>query len=114
LLLDQAREARSGVHFTGGSWENNDKVDEFYRAPISAGAGDNISPRARMEYYPGYYAAEVFHPDGYSFEVVQRAKEFHIAKVVVAHRSNVFSLWERWLCLWRQHAVEGRLSSSIP
>jgi len=25
-----------------------------------------------VEYYPGYYAADVFDPDGYSFEVVHR------------------------------------------
>jgi predicted lactoylglutathione lyase len=53
--------------------ENNKKVDEFYRAAISAGARDNISPRARIEYYPGYYAADVFDPDGYSFEVVHKS-----------------------------------------
>jgi predicted lactoylglutathione lyase len=53
--------------------ENNKKVDEFYRAAISAGARDNISPRARIEYYPGYCAADVFDPDGYSFEVVHKS-----------------------------------------
>ena len=47
--------------------------DEFYRAAISAGARDNISPRARLEYYPGYYAADIFDPDGYSFEVVHKS-----------------------------------------
>ena len=52
--------------------KNNDKVDEFYRAAISAGARDNISPRARVEYYPGYYAADVFDRDGYSFEAVHK------------------------------------------
>jgi hypothetical protein len=26
-----------------------------------------------MEYYPGYYAADVFDPDGYSFEVVHKS-----------------------------------------
>jgi len=31
------------------------------------------SPRARVEYYPGYYAADVFDPDGYSFEVVHKS-----------------------------------------
>jgi len=25
-----------------------------------------------VEYYPGYYAADVFDPDGYSFEVVHK------------------------------------------
>ena len=53
--------------------EDEDKVDEFYRAAMSAGARDNISPRARLEYYPGYYAADVFDPDGYSFEVVHKS-----------------------------------------
>ena len=28
-----------------------------------------------MEYYPGYYAADVFDPDGYSFEVVHKASD---------------------------------------
>ena len=54
--------------------ENENKVDEFYKAAMSAGARDNISPRARMEYYPGYYAADVFDPDGYSFEVVHKSE----------------------------------------
>jgi predicted lactoylglutathione lyase len=49
------------------------EVDEFYKAAILAGARDNISPRARLEYYPGYYAADVFDPDGYSFEVVHKS-----------------------------------------
>ena len=38
--------------------ENKKAVDAFYKAAI-AGAKDNISPRARLEYYPGYYAADV-------------------------------------------------------
>jgi len=49
--------------------ENNDKVDAFYKAAIAAGAKDNISPRSRVE----YYAADVFAPDGYSFEVVHKS-----------------------------------------
>jgi catechol 2,3-dioxygenase-like lactoylglutathione lyase family enzyme len=53
--------------------EDNHQVDEFYKAAILAGAKDNISPRARLEYYPGYYAADVFDPDGYSFEVVHKS-----------------------------------------
>jgi catechol 2,3-dioxygenase-like lactoylglutathione lyase family enzyme len=71
-LLDQAREAWSSVHSLGVHGQNNGKVDEFYRAAISAGAKDNISPRARVEYYAGYYAADIFDPDGYSFEVVHK------------------------------------------
>jgi hypothetical protein len=53
--------------------EDGDKVDEFHKAAISAGARDNISPRARLEYYPGYYPADVFDPDGYSFQVVHKS-----------------------------------------
>jgi predicted lactoylglutathione lyase len=53
--------------------KNNAKVDEFYKAAIAAGAKDNISPRSRVEYYPGYYAADVLDPDGYSFEVVHKS-----------------------------------------
>ena len=44
-----------------------------YRAAIAAGAKDNISPRARVEYCPGYYATDLFDPDGYSFEVVRKS-----------------------------------------
>jgi catechol 2,3-dioxygenase-like lactoylglutathione lyase family enzyme len=52
--------------------EDEKKVDEFYEAAMSSGARDNISRRARLEYYPGYYAADVFDPDGYSFAVVHK------------------------------------------
>ena len=55
-----------------GFMAEDKKVDGFYKAAISAGARDNFSPRARLEYYPGYYAADVFDPDGYSFEVVHK------------------------------------------
>ncbi len=53
--------------------ENNKAVDAFYKAAIAAGAKDNISPRARLEYYPGYYAADVLDPDRYTFEVVHKS-----------------------------------------
>jgi predicted lactoylglutathione lyase len=53
--------------------ESENKVREFYEAAMSAGGSENISPRARLEYYPGYYAADVFDPDGYSFEVVHKS-----------------------------------------
>ena len=52
---------------------SNANVDEFYAAAMAAGAKDNISSRARLEYYPGYYAADVFDPDGYSFEAVYKS-----------------------------------------
>jgi len=54
--------------------ESNAQVDEFYKAAIAAGAKDNISPRSRLEYYAGYYAADVLDPDGYSFEVVHECQ----------------------------------------
>ena len=68
----QGEPNRKSIHW-GFMAGNNDTVDEFYSAAISAGARDNISPRVRVEYYPGYYAADVFDPDGYSFEVVHKS-----------------------------------------
>ena len=62
----------TAIHW-GFAAENKNKVDEFYEAAMSAGATANISPRARLEYYPGYYAADVIDPDGYSFEVVHKS-----------------------------------------
>ena len=52
--------------------DSNQLVDSFYKAAMAAGAKDRISPRARLEYYPGYYAADVYDPDGYHFEVVHK------------------------------------------
>jgi catechol 2,3-dioxygenase-like lactoylglutathione lyase family enzyme len=60
------------VHFAFVA-ESPDVVDAFYQAAMAAGAQDNISPRARLEYYPGYYAADVLDPDGYSIEVVHKS-----------------------------------------
>ena len=59
--IKQGKPDPTSIHW-GFMAENNGKVDEFYRAAISAGAKGNISPRAREEYYPGYYAADVFDP----------------------------------------------------
>lgn len=70
--LKQGKPAPAAIHW-GFMAEDNRKVDEFYKAAMSAGAKDNISPRARLEYYPGYYAVDVFDPDGYSFEVVHKS-----------------------------------------
>jgi catechol 2,3-dioxygenase-like lactoylglutathione lyase family enzyme len=70
--IRQGKPDPASIHW-GFMAENNGKVDECYRAAISAGARDNISPRAREEYYPGYYAADIFDPDGYSFEVVHKS-----------------------------------------
>ena len=70
--LKQGKPDPESIHW-GFMAENNAKVDEFYKEAIAAGAKDNISPRSRVEYYPGYYAADVFDPDGYSFEVVHKS-----------------------------------------
>ena len=72
LWIKQGKPDPASIHW-GFMAESNGKVDEFYWAAMSAGARDNISPRARVEYYPGYYAADVFDPDGYSFEVVHKS-----------------------------------------
>lgn len=59
------------IHW-GFKAESQALVDEAYACAMAAGARDNISPRVRLEYYPGYYAADVLDPDGYSFEVVHK------------------------------------------
>src|SRR5271170_987058 len=64
--IKQGKPDPAAIHW-GFMAEDEDKVDEFYKAAILAGASDNISLRARLEYYPGYYAADVFDPDGYIF-----------------------------------------------
>lgn len=61
------------IHWGFFMAEDNEQVDQFYRAAMAAGAEENISPRARLEYYPGYYAADGIDPDGYSFEVVYKS-----------------------------------------
>ena len=70
--LKQGKADPAAIHW-GFDAESNANVDEFYKAAMAAGARDNISPRARLEYYPGYYAADVLDPDGYSFEVVYKS-----------------------------------------
>ena len=70
--LKQGTPSPEAIHW-GFVAPDNAKVDEFYNAALAAGARDNISPRARLEYYPGYYAADVFDPDGYTVEVVHKS-----------------------------------------
>ena len=70
--LKQGQPNPAAIHW-GFAASSDALVDEFYKVAIAAGAKDNISPRARMEYYPGYYAADVIDPDGYSFEVVHKS-----------------------------------------
>ncbi|AQV96890.1 extradiol dioxygenase [Cupriavidus necator] len=70
--LKQGNPNPEAIHW-GFAAHSNAKVDEFHDAAITAGAREHIPPRARLEYYPGYYAADVFDPDGYSFEVVHKS-----------------------------------------
>ena len=70
--LKQGRPSPQAIHW-GFDADSNGLVDKFYEVAIAAGAKDNISPRSRIEYYPGYYAADVLDPDGYSFEVVHKS-----------------------------------------
>jgi catechol 2,3-dioxygenase-like lactoylglutathione lyase family enzyme len=70
--LKQGKPDPNSIHW-GFDAESKLIVDDFYRAALSAGARDTISPRIRSEYTSDYYAADVFDPDGYSFEVVHRS-----------------------------------------
>lgn len=70
--LKQGTPYPEAIHW-GFEADDNEHVDAFYKAAMSAGAKDRISPRARLEYYPGYYAADVIDPDGYHFEVVHKS-----------------------------------------
>jgi predicted lactoylglutathione lyase len=69
--LKQGKSDPASIHW-GFIADNKKVVDAFYKAAIAAGAKGNISPRARLEYYSGYYAADVLDPDGYTFEVVHK------------------------------------------
>ncbi|HOZ62935.1 MAG TPA: VOC family protein [Burkholderiaceae bacterium] len=70
--LKQGTPYPDAIHWGFEAGDNKD-VDAFYEAALAAGAKDRISPRARVEYYPGYYAADVIDPDGYHFEVVHKS-----------------------------------------
>ena len=69
--LKQGAPSPAAVHW-GFDADSRETVDAFFAAALAAGAKDNISPRFRTEYHPRYYAADVFDPDGYTFEVVHR------------------------------------------
>lgn len=70
--LKQGSPSPEAIHW-GFEADNIQQVNTFYEAAMAAGAKDRISPRARLEFYPGYYAADVTDPDGYHFEVVHKA-----------------------------------------
>lgn len=69
LWLKTGSPSAESVH-VGFMAESRAAVDAFYAAALAAGGKDNISPRARLEYDPLYYAADILDPDGYSIEVV--------------------------------------------
>ena len=70
--LKQGTPNPDSIHW-GFEADSNENVDAFYKTAMAVGAIDRISPRARLEYYPGYYAADVIDPDGYHFEVVHKS-----------------------------------------
>ena len=55
--LKQGTPFPDAIHW-GFEAEDKPMVDAFYAAAMAAGATDRISPRARLEYYPGYYAGK--------------------------------------------------------
>ena len=48
---------------------NQQQVASFYETALAAGATDNGGPGYR-DYWPGYYAAFVYDPDGHNIEAV--------------------------------------------
>lgn len=50
--------------------KNKKEVDDFYKAGLAAGGKDNGAPGFRKHYWPGYYAAYIFDPDGHNIEAV--------------------------------------------
>jgi catechol 2,3-dioxygenase-like lactoylglutathione lyase family enzyme len=48
-------------------------VDAVYAAALAAGATDNDGPGIRRYFGDGYYAANVFDPDGHSLEFVHKS-----------------------------------------
>ena len=46
------------------------EVEAFYEAALAAGGKDNGKPGYRKDYWPGYYAAFVYDPDGHNIEAV--------------------------------------------
>jgi catechol 2,3-dioxygenase-like lactoylglutathione lyase family enzyme len=46
------------------------EVEAFHAAALAAGGKDNGKPGYRKDYWPGYYAAFVYDPDGHNIEAV--------------------------------------------
>ena len=57
----------------GFAVDARETVDAAYAAAMAAGATDNGAPGERTYYAPGYYAANVLDPDGYSLEFTFKA-----------------------------------------
>jgi catechol 2,3-dioxygenase-like lactoylglutathione lyase family enzyme len=57
----------SGLHFCFSA-PTRKSVDEFHRAALANGGGDNGKPGVRGDYGPNYCAAFVVDPDGYRIE----------------------------------------------
>ena len=58
-----------GVHIAFAA-KSRDAVDQFYKAGVKAGGGDNGKPGQRADYSPKYYAAFLTDPDGNNVEAV--------------------------------------------
>jgi catechol 2,3-dioxygenase-like lactoylglutathione lyase family enzyme len=70
-LRDGVSEGRAAhVGFVAPSKET---VDAAYATAMAAGATDNGAPGDRPYYGPGYYAANVLDPDGYSLEFTYKS-----------------------------------------
>jgi catechol 2,3-dioxygenase-like lactoylglutathione lyase family enzyme len=72
LWLREGVSAGQAAH-VGFSAPAKEAVDAAYAAAMAAGATDNGGPGDRPYYDPGYYAANVFDPDGYSLEFTYKA-----------------------------------------
>lgn len=59
----------TGTHFAFRV-TTHDKVNDFYRAALEAGAKDNGKPGPRPQYTAEYYACFVLDPDGHNVEVM--------------------------------------------
>jgi catechol 2,3-dioxygenase-like lactoylglutathione lyase family enzyme len=70
--LKEGKPDPHAVH-VGFKAKNKSEVDEFYKAALAAGGKSKEPPKARLEYYPGYYATWVLDPDGHDIEVVHKS-----------------------------------------
>lgn len=50
--------------------KSKEEVENFHKAALAEGGKDNGPPGYRKEYWPGYYAAFVYDPDGHNIEAV--------------------------------------------